>query len=630
MRKLLILGLAITAPCPANAQSADPAAISLNVHEELAESASTILVNGVRERADFTGEAVKVFDADDIRSVQGADLTRLVERSPGVSFNRNGGLGSFTSLHVRGAEGEQLLVLTDGVRVADPAAPSGGFDLGTLTMGNLAKVELQRNSNSTLWGSDAIGGVLAVTTGSGNHLSASVEYGAYDTFLAQGGTWWALGPAQVNFQATHLATRGFSAAANGSEDDGFRQDDIVGRVKLDLAAGLSAFANGRYAKARTEIDGFPAPAFTLADTAEYQETRQVSGVGGLQYKTDGLEVTADYSAAQTKRANFDPAFGSAPGFTAHGRSQRAELRGRWSLARNVALDFGGEREWTRFSTLFDPRHETAIIGGYAQFDYDSSPIHLAAGLRRDEHRDFGGHWSVGADGALDLSDRWRITASYGEGFKAPTLFQLHSDFGNIALRPETSRSYDAGIAYSANGVWAKITAFRRDTRGLIGFVSCFGMTTGICTGRPYGTYDNIGRARAQGVEIEGSVHPANHLGLTAAYTYLEAVDRTPGSFNLGRDLARRPRNMLTLSADWWRGPLRLGADIRLVSRSFDDVASAVPLEGYMLATLRGEWAFSDNVSLYGRVENLGDDHYQTAAGYGSAGRSAYVGARARF
>lgn len=629
MRKLLISGFLVCLPQAALAQQEQPVA-PFTITHPVTDDALTILVSGTPKLIDSTGESVTVFNRYEIERVQGADLTRLLERAPGVSMNRNGSVGSFTGVHVRGAESEQMLVLIDGVRAADPAAPSGGFDFGTLLMGNIAKIELQRSSNSTIWGSDAIGGVLAVTTGTEPGLSAAAEAGSYGTVYGRAGAGFEVGPASLSLLGSHFRSDGFSAAANGTENDGFRQTELAGGASVQLAEGLSAFARSRYAKGRTEIDGFPAPSFTLSDTDEFQDTRQLSGVAGLSYKSEALQVTADYSAAQTRRANFDPTFGSAPSYTADGLSQRAELRGRWGFAEGIAVDFGGEREWTRFSSLFDPRHETAITGGYAQLDYDRGPLHLAAGLRGDEHRDFGGQWSFGADGAVDLTERWRLTASYGEGFKAPTLFQLHSDFGNAALRPESSRSYDAAIRYRSALFNAKLTAFRRDTRDLIGFVSCFGMTTGICANRPFGTYDNIGRARAQGIELEAGADITPEIGLSGAYTYLEAEDRTPGSATQGNDLARRPRHMGTASIDWTRGPFRLGADLRVVSRSFDDAFNSVRLGGYTVATLRGEWNLSNAVTLYGRVENVGDDHYQTAAGYGTAGRSAYAGARARF
>jgi len=629
------MGTAVPAVAQGAADGSDDGAITIT-EPPPSESFITVLANGDTQTLDETGQAIIVFGREEMDSLQGADLTRLLERAPGVSMSRNGGPGSFTGVRVRGAEAEQLLVLIDGVRMADVASPGGGFDFGNLLMGNLAKVELQRSSNSTIWGSQALGGVLAATTGHGEAYWASAEYGAHDTFYGNAGLGLDAGPFELGLAGGHFVSDGFSAAASGTEPDGFRQTEFAGHAKLALAQGFSAFAAGRFADGRLDIDGFPAPTFALADTAEYQHTRQLSGATGLEYWSLPLGVRATFSLADTERENFDPAFGAAPGFTTDGASERAELRGRWRLADTLQLHFGAEGEWLRFSTLFDPVRHTAIWGAYGQLNYALGPLHLAAGLRRDEHRDFGGEWSFGADARYRIAYELSVTASYGEGFKAPTLFQLHSDFGNASLQPESSRSLDAGLEYRHELGFApgfaslRLTAFRRDTDDLIGFVSCFGVTTGICTGRPFGTYDNIGKTRAQGLELEGQIQVLEVLTFGAAYTLLDAEDRTAGSATHGNDLARRPKNAATLSADWNAvQALRLGADLRVVSDSFDDAGNSVPLGGYAVLTLRGEWDASEHVTFYGRVENVWDEDYQTAAGYATPGRGAYIGARAR-
>ena len=631
VRKILFLLIASTS-IPAVAQDTSGEGDDDRISIPPSESTITVLANGVSQGLESTGQLVAVFTRREVEEVQGADLMRLLERAPGVSFSRNGGPGSFTGVRVRGAEGEQLLVLVDGVRVADVAAPGGGFDFGNLLMGNLVKVELQRSSNSTIWGSQALGGVLAATTGGEGDVDGSVEYGADETFYGRIGANFAPGPVELGVQAAHFDSDGFSSAASGTEADGFRQTEVAGRARAGVAGSLSAFVTGRYAVGRLEIDGFPAPAFTLADTAEYQDTHQVSGAAGLDYSSRELLVRALFSLAGTERENFDPAFGPAPGYTTDGESERAELRGRWGFVQNLALDFGVEKEWQRFSTLFDPVRRTAMGGGYAQLDYDGGNLHLAAGVRRDEHRDFGGEWSFGGDAAYDLGPV-RLTASYGEGFKAPTLFQLLSDFGNSALGPERSRSADVGLAYGAPGdeLFLAVAGFRRDTEDLIGFVSCFGVTTGICANRPFGTYDNIGRARAHGLEIEGKARIGHAVHFGAAYTLLGAEDRTPGSATEGNELARRPKHALTLTGDWQaRAAIRFGADLRMVSDSFDDAANTVPLDGYATLAVRGAWDANDRVTLFGRVENLWGEDYQTAAGYATGGRAVHVGARARW
>jgi len=600
------------------------------LYPDLPEVRITVLATGGRERIDWNGVAVSVFDRRDIESLQGPDLTRLLERVPGVVWSRNGGIGSFTGVRVRGAEADQLLVLVDGVRLADTAAPGAGFDFGTLTLGNLGKVELQRSANSTIWGSQAMGGVLAATSAVNAHPSAGVEYGAFDSLYATASASASVGPVDVGLSGGWRQSDGISSAAGGAEADGQRQADLAARVSAALSERLSVFAHARYADARLDIDGFPFPDYLLTDTDEYQDTRQVSGGAGLAYQARGLGLRASYSQADTERENFDPAFGTDPGYTTDGTSRRAELRGEIALKDTLRLHFGGEYEWLSFATLFDPRRKTGLGAGYAQMGYDAGPLHLALGLRRDEHRQFGGEWSLGADGAYELADGLRLRASYGEGFKAPSLFQLLSDYGNAALRPENARSYDAGVEWEHGPLMLALTAFRRDTRDQIVFDSCFGISTGICANRPFGTYDNLGRTRAQGIEAEVGLRLGEGVNLSAVYALVDTEDRTPGSATRGNVLARRPRHAATLSASFAPvDDVALAADLRLVSRSFDDAFNAVPLDSYAVVTLRGSWDISDQLQLYARVENLGDEDYQTAAGYAQPGRSAYFGVRVR-
>jgi vitamin B12 transporter len=248
-------------------------------------------------------------------------------------------------------------------------------------------------------------------------------------------------------------------------------------------------------------------------------------------------------------------------------------------------------------------------------------------LRRDQHARFGGETSFGADVSYAVAPELRLRASYGEGFKAPTLFQLLSDYGNAALEPERSRSFDLGIAWHTRNAptWGALTLYRRDSRDLIDFVSCFGLSDGICEDRPFGTYANVGRARAQGFEVEFGLSPTTRLRTSLAYSYLDARDRASG-----RELARRPRHALTATLDW-SAPLgiALGADLRLVGDSFDDAGNLVPLDGYVLADARASLPLGTRLELFGRIENLFDARYTEVAGYGTRGRAAFVGARVR-
>ena len=594
----------------------------------------TVTATGGRSEVEDTGQAVTIIGRDEIEDVQGADLKRILERAPGVAISRNGGIGGVTSVRVRGAEAEQLLVIVDGVRVADPASPSGGFDFGNLQTGNIDKIDLLRGSNSTVWGSDAVGGVIAVTTRDETGFAASTEYGARDTVFATATGGVETDDFYVGLSGSYLTTDGFSAADSGTEVDGFEQWAVAGRSSVYVSDQITLFARGRYAEGDLDVDGFPAPAFALADTDEFQKTQQYSAATGATFDSGPLYLTASYSFADTERQNFNPTFGTAPGFTSDGHSDRIELRGEWRPIGPLIVNFGGENEWTSLETNFTARQETRIAGAYVQAGIEFGGVSGHVGVRRDDHQEFGGATSFGADISYEIVSDVRLRASVGEGFKAPSLFQLFSDFGNQLLQPEQSTSFDLGIAWNNRNdpFYAGATAFQRDSENQIEFVSCFGVVGGICNNRPFGTYNNVGKVRAQGLELEFGANPSDKFGVSAAYAYIDTENRTAGVANEGNVLARRPKHAVTVSADW-ETPLAgftVGGDIRMVGDSFDDAGNFTRLDGYQVVTLRASVPFGEKVELFGRVENVFDSDYQTAAGFGTPGRGAFVGARAKF
>ncbi len=626
MKYLFLLGCSFVVAGPVWAQSADDIVIA---DLKFDPNSITVVASGNQIKLSETGQSLSVIGATELSSVQGPDLTRSLERLPGVTITRNGGIGNFTGLRVRGADAEQLLVLVDGVRVADQASPAGGYDLGGLMSGGVAKIELLRGSNSVVWGSQAIGGVLAVSSKALNGVEASAEYGSRNSVDANASAGISGNSYGVTMNGGYTRTDGISTAALGTEPDPFRQWHIGGRGHLEVLSGLTATLTARFADAKLSIDGFPAPNYTFADTPEYQTSREASGRAGLEYQAENFSLIAGLAISDTRRAYFDPTFGTAPNYETFGRSERAELNGHADLPSDFTLDFGADTEWSRFHSSFDPVHSARLSSGHALLGYHGDGLNLSGGARLDDHSRFGSHWTFGANGSYQIAGGWRLRASYGEGFKAPTLFQLLSDYGNLTLRPETSRSLDAGIEKGdRNGaLHFAATLFRRDSKDLIDFVSCFGLSVGICTNRPFGTYNNINRARAEGFELEGDVKPVDNLSFHAAYSYVKAVNR-----GNGKDLARRPRHAVSVAGDWTTplAGLALGADLRMVSGSYDDGGNFTRLDGYALVTLRASLPVGEAFELYGRVENLGGVHYQTAAGYGTAGRSAFVGARAKF
>ncbi len=637
MKRLLSLGASLLIAAPLYAQSVPGTSAAAAPTGGANDDAITVTANGYALPISQAGQSISVIGALELKSIQGPDLTRVLERLPGVSFARNGGIGSTTSLFVRGASSEQLLVIIDGVRVNDTAAPSGGYDLGNLLNDGLGKVELLRGSNSVVWGSQAIGGVLSITSRELNGVEASGQYGARNTFDGQVNAGITRDRYAVTLNGGYTRTDGVSAAAAGTERDGYDQYRIGGRGRFDLTDSLSLIANARYARSKLDIDGFAPPTYAVfADTDDVQLTHEVSALGGLRYTSDSLSLTAAYTINDIRRRYTGESYDPFP-YETKGLSQRAELFGVWTIRGPVRLDFGGENEWSRFSDSYDTRKRARLASGHVLLGYYGDRFTIAGGARIDDHSRFGTKGTFAGNASYRVIGDWRVRASYSEGFKVPTLYQLFSNYGNEQLRPERSRSYDAGIEYGdRNGaLYFALTGFRRDSRNLIDFAYCSSPTSApLCADGRFGFYDNVGRARATGAELELGAQVSPNLRAQAVYTYVKSVNRTVGDANFGNDLARRPRNALTVTVDWTpdislaRG-LTLGGDVRMVSNSFNDAANLTRLKGYPLVTLRASVPLIDQLDLFARVENLADRDYRTVAGYGTAGRSGFVGLRAR-
>lgn len=585
------------------------------------------------------GQAVTVLTRAEIERRQTIVLSDLLATTPGVTVSRTGGIGTVTAVRIRGAEGEQTLTIIDGIRVNDPSSPGGAFDFGTLLAGSIDRVEVLRGPNSVPWGSQAIGGVINIVTATpteGVQARGQIEYGAHDSLYANAGLSGGTGPLTAAFNGGYLRTDGISAAANGTERDGFRQYGATGKVGLELAPGIGIDLRGYYADSRTMIDGFPAPNYTLADTPEYSTSKEAYGYVGAHANLfdDRFRNRVAFTIADIKRDNFD-APNTPVSFFSRGRTERFEYQGDFRVIDQLRIVGGVEHEDSRFndggtfaSTGITSVYGEAIVNPVRQ-------LTITGGVRHDDHRTFGSRTTFGADAALALDTGTTFRASYGEGFKAPTLYQLYSFYGNTSLVPETARSYDVGIQQRllGNQVSASVTYFHRDTKNQIDFASCpaaqVTVVTSICYQRPFGVYNNIAKTQAEGVEVELALHPVEALTVTGNYSYIDAKNRSAGA-NLGKDLARRPKQTLSMSADY-RFPfgLSIGGTVAHVGDSFDNAGNTVRLDGFVLAGFRAEMAIGRRLSVYGRIDNAFDETYRTVAGYGTDGRAAFGGIRVK-
>jgi vitamin B12 transporter len=470
-------------------------------------------------------------------------------------------------------------------------------------------------------------------------VNANAEYGWRDTAQAVGNISGKFGPVSASVGGGYFRSDSFSAfneARGGTERDGYKNYGANAKFNIALSDAVSVDLRGWYSNGKVGIDGFAPPTFAFGDTNETAETEELVGYAGLNAAfLDGrFRNRLAYAYTDTSRENLDLS-GSTPfqTFDAKGKNERFEYQGSFDIAEGYGLTFGAETEKSSFRTVSfgGPASiaDARLDSFYGQLS--ATPVTgltLTAGARYDDSKTFGGKTIFAANGVYSPNDgATTIRASYGEGFKVPSLFQLFSDFGNTTLKPESSKGWDAGITQKLlNGaIEVGATWFHRKTSNQIVFISC-GPQVGICTNRPFGTYDNVARARAQGLEFGLTLKPVEALTVQANYSWIDAENRANGL-----KLARRPSQSVNASIDYrWSFGLETGATITHVGDSFDNASNTRRLDGYVLVDLRTSFPVTERIALYGRVENLFNEEYETIFRYGTPRRAAYAGVRLNF
>lgn len=604
-----------------------------------------VTANRSAQPIERVGASVAVLTQAAIEARQTPAVAELLAQTPGVNYTRNGGIGAASSLHIRGAEGHHAVVLIDGVKLNDPSSTQGGFNFGNLLVGDAARIEVLRGAQSTLWGSQAIGGVVNIITNEPTEAlqgSLDAEAGARGTTYVRGGIGGADERLSWRLAASRYATDGFSAYAAGTENDGYANTGLSGRLNLKLTDAASLDLRSVWSSGRADFDAWN------GDSREYGKTQELVAYAGLNLDLlDGrLRNRIGYALTHTDRRNFNPDNRvQTLTFDAEGQNRRWEYQGAFAVTEALNATFGLEHEKSEMKSRspgdWDPnpafgRGEAELNSAYAQVQWTALPgLTLTGGLRYDDHAQYGDKvlGQVAAAWALNEGDTV-LRAGWGQGFRAPGLYELYSEYGNLTLQPETVDSWEVGVEQRLfDRAVVSATYFNRKADDEIRYQGCdFGTTDPLCTlngaGR-WGYYKNIQKTEAQGVELAGRLDVTERLNLSANYTWTDAKNASGGAD--GKRLTRRPEHMGNLSADYaFASGLKTGASVRYVGETFHDVANTVKVGAYALVDLRASYPIDDHLEVYGRIENLFDEDYETVLNYGAAGRGAFGGVRVRF
>lgn len=615
-----------------------------------ADGLETVVVSATRTAQPLsrTGVSLSVLDATTLQAHQNLTLSDALTTVPGISINRTGGIGQTTSLYVRGAESGQTVTLIDGVRLNDPSDSAGSAAYGDLLLNNVSRIEVLRGSQSALYGSNAMGGVISIITrrGGGTGLTASAEAGSFDTWrlnVAANGT---TGPVEFGVAVNDFATKGISAYDTGHESDGTQNLSATINTRTHLNDAVSVDMTGYYVHAHTAYDDGSDPVtFANTDSAVYNTHSLYAGYAGVNAELFGghLKNRLALIATSSKRGFYDSAWDTVHlKYGYDGNASRIEYQGTATLSEQTELTFGAESELTSFSN--DSHYSymaTTIVGGhkritsgYGQLQHTLfDQLTLTGGVRVDADDDFGHHVSSKLAAAWQIPGAdTTVRASFADGFKAPTLYQLYSASSNPidTLQPETSKSWEAGIDKSLfeGKLIASVTLFERLTSNQIDFQNCF--TPSDAPGCPirmsaYGYYVNVGRSKTSGAEISTTTKLTDELTFTANYTHMDADNRISD-----KDLARRAHHMANASLRWTPlDALGLGINAGYVGKRFNDTAEKTRIHASMTVGLTADYALTDHWQLYGRIDNLFNDRTETVPGYGVQGIGANIGIRAK-
>lgn len=605
---------------PALADPADPAPETDRAHEV---EAVVVTATRLPSPAELVPGARVITEADiaEQGAVFAADVLAEV---PGISLYRAGPFGGVTSVRIRGAAQDKTLVLIDGVPQNDPSQPAGGFDFAALDLADVARVEILSGPQGSLWGSDAIGGVIAFVTREPDGLRAELEAGAMDTVRAavsagRAQQTWALG-----LSAAAISSGGVSRA--DARDGNPERDGYDGRTlglsgRLTLVPGLTLEARARLNRAEAELDGWSAaPPYAFGDTDEVSDTETRTGF---------------------VRARLDDLGGFVHALTVAGSDIDREIRGgaypsryvgtrrlaRWQadgtrLEGRLGLAFGLEHEIAEGDLSTGRRARQRAGSAFAVARWDATDrLTLIGSLRHDAPDRFDGETTARLSAAWDLGGGWRLTGAWGQGFKVPTLSQALCDFCVSAepfpaLRPERAEGADVALGWRAADGRAEVraTAWRLEVEDQIVFdVDPVSFES---------VYRNLERTRARGLELEARADLPGGFDVTAGWSWTDAEDAVTG-----QRLLRTPEHAGSVAVGWRRRPARLRVGARHEGGQLD---SPGPLSAYTVINAFGSWDLTPTTAVTLRLENLADVRYQQLHGYGEPGRSAFLGLRLRY
>jgi vitamin B12 transporter len=601
----------------------------------------TVTAERAPEQAEDTPASLSIIDEQQIERLGDALVASLLRLTPSVSVATSGTAGSLTEVRIRGAENNHTLLFVDGIRANDPA--TGNQPRYELLNADLAsRIEIVRGPQSALWGSEAVGGVIAVngTSAPGTKVDGVAEAGSFGFLRSAAAASYVAGPVNA------AATVGFQRASGidafegpvPGDKDGYR--NLSGRfrgtwsVSPLLEFGVAGFA----LTGRNDYDGFnPAPPFQHTDTLDSSRNRLVAGRLWASFGKEISSWSGRVSGSLLGSRNRNLLDDSEINRTSGGRltfDAQAQHRFRTGgIDHRLILAFDHEREefHARGSVATEQDRDRSHKAASAEWRADAGPVTADVALRRDWFNRFKDATTVRASLLARLGAGFSLAGSYGEGIAQPTFFDLYGFFpgsfrGNPGLTPEHSRGFEVSVRFSRGAFDGSLTGYRQRLTHEI--VETFDPDTFISSAA-----NSTDQSLRSGFELGGGWQAGAKLRLSANYAYLHATQ--PDDLGLGPGRlkeARRPKHSGSVAADGELGRLTYGLSVAYTGSHFDTDFDAFPfrrvrLSAYWLAGARLGYSVSPGLEIFARAANAFNAHYQDALGYRTEGRSVYAGIR---
>lgn len=574
----------------------------------------TVIVTATRtaQTVDETLASVTVITRNDIERSQAQSVQDLLRGVPGLSVSNSGGPGKATSVFLRGTESDHVLVLIDGIKVGSATTGQAAFQ--DLPVEEIERIEIVRGPRSSLYGSEAIGGVIQIFTRRGGGVwrpRLAAGGGRYGTYYATGGVSGGGERAWFNVSAGHFYTRGFNACdgpggcfTTEPDDDGYRNTSGSLRAGYRFAGGTEIDLNVLRAEGDNEYDG--------GFVNEAKTVRQVAGARLRFAPSTVWHASLLVGRSRDESKNFkDGVFKSRFDTVRDSVSFQNDFSVGMRALLTVGLDYQNDEVISTKAYAVTTRDNKGV---FAQYQTGFGDHDLQWSLREDRNEQFGWRttggfawgWRLGGGGT-------RLTLSHGTAFKAPTFNELYfPGYGNPSLKPEEARSTELGLSGPLGGErrrWS-LHAYQTDIDKLIAYDASISAPV------------NLDKARIRGAEanLTGALFGWD---MRAGFTWLDPENRAAGA-NRGKVLPRRARQALRLDLDQAIDKYRLGVTLFAAGRRYDDLANTRALGSYATLDLRAEYALAKAWRLQARIENLLDKDYETAAFYNQPGRSIYV------